>query len=285
MNKKKLRIICNGGGSKGSFHVGVLNSIIKSDLFVIDKIYGASIGAIIAPLIANNKIDSLMNIYSKIKSKDDIFEKRTIFGFKVPNWNFLLFFYSFFKLGAYKSVKLIDQIFDNLNENELKIAQEKCHVVSYDLINNKDTWFTGTDLRKGIECSSALWLTISPIKYNNTLYIDSGVTEVFCSNYIIGDEKDFDGEYIFINCDSSKHFTNGIPTNALSLTTSLHHNSNYRLLNYELNKLKDCLKNKLTIINPDHNYLKNALDIDKNKMDILLNDGIFKGSHFCNEFI
>jgi len=55
-----------------------------------------------------------------------------ILGIPVTNKT-LLGFFSFLKLGAYESVKLTRQI---------KIAQERYHVVAYDIINNKDVWFT-----------------------------------------------------------------------------------------------------------------------------------------------
>ena len=44
--------------------------------------------------------------------------------------------FAFFKLGAYKSIKLVDQVYNLLSPDEIKIAQEKCHVVSYDILNN-----------------------------------------------------------------------------------------------------------------------------------------------------
>ena len=47
--------------------------------------------------------------------------------------------FAFFKLGAYKSIKLVDQVYNLLSPDEIKIAQEKCHVVSYDILNNVET--------------------------------------------------------------------------------------------------------------------------------------------------
>jgi predicted patatin/cPLA2 family phospholipase len=276
--KIKLRIMLPGGGVKGCFQLGVLSHILESDKFEIDSVYGCSIGAILAPFIANNNIDSLVEVFNNIKNINDVVEARQIFGITVSN-KILLGLFAFFKLGAYKSIKLVDQVYNLLSSDEIKIAQEKCHVVSYDILNNVETWFTGEDLQMGIKCSSALWLAVPPISYKNGLYSDGGVTEVFPVTYIIDHDLNtkFDGMYLFIDCDTRKPYINTVPTDGLTLMSYLHWGASLRLSKLELTKLNDNLDNNLVIIRPEINILNNALDINQNKMKQMFDAGILKG--------
>ena len=267
-NKIKLRVILSGGGVKGSFQLGVLSEIIKSKRYTIDKVYGCSIGAIISPLLANENIDEMINIFDNIKSIDDVIERRRFLGMNLPNWKCILFTYAILYLGAYKNIKLVYTMWNIMSEEEISIAKKKCHVVSYDIINNKEVWFTGNELNTGIKCSSALWLAVPPIKYKDGLYTDGGVTEMFSVDYILDQERedDFVGEYIFIDCDPRKQYTNSPPSDGLTLMTNLHNSANVKLAHYEFKKLESNLKNKLTILRPELNMFNNSLDIDPEKM-------------------
>jgi hypothetical protein len=284
-NKIKLRIMLPGGGVKGSFQLGVLSTILNSNKFEIDAVYGTSIGAILAPFVVNSDISKLIQVFGNVKTVTDVVEVRKILGIPVTN-SILLGLFAFFKLGAYKSIKLVDEIYNLLSPEQIKIAQERCHVVSYDILNNSETWFTGEDLQMGIKCSAALWLAVPPISYKNTLYSDGGVTEVFPVSYIIDHDLDtkFNGYYLFIDCDSRKPYTNLPPTDGLTLMSSLHWGASLRLSEFELDKLQKGLNNDLIIIRPDENFLNNALDIDQNKMKQTFNAGVLKGNQFMEKF-
>lgn len=283
--KIKLRVMLPGGGVKGCFQLGFLSEILSSNKFEIDSVYGCSIGAILAPFVANNNVNPLIETFNNIKDIGDVVEERKILGITISN-KILLGLFAFFKLGAYKSIKLVDKVYNLLTADQVKIAQERCHVVSYDILNNVETWFTGEDLRMGIKCSSALWLAVPPINYKNGLYSDGGVTEVFPVTYIIEHDLNtkFDGIYLFIDCDPRKPYTNTIPTDGLTLMSDLHWGASLRLSEFELSKLCENLTNNLIIVKPDNNILSNALDINQDRMKETFNQGVLKGTQFMINF-
>jgi predicted acylesterase/phospholipase RssA len=281
--KIKLRIMLPGGGSKGSFQLGFISEILQSGKYMIDAVYGTSIGAILSPFISNEEPQPLIDLFNNIKSIDDIMEPRKILGFPIRN-QLILGLYSFLYLGAYKSIVLVDKMLALLSPEQLKIAQKRCHVVSYDILNNEEKWFTGSELEIGIKCSSALWLAVPPINYNNGLYTDGGVTEVFPVDYILQHEIDtkFDGVYLFIDCDARLPYKNEVPTNGLSMMNDLHWGASLRLSDFELAKLQSALNNTIIIIKPDNNYLNGSLDIDQIRMKKTFIAGALKGQEFLN---
>jgi len=284
--KKKIRVILSGGSVKSSFQLGVLSEIMKYDDYIIDSVYGCSSGSLLSSFVATNKIDLAIEKFVNIKDIDDIFERHKFCGITIPSWRLILFFNAFFNLGAYKSVKLVDEIKELLSEDELKIAQEKCHVVAYDVINNKETWFTGEDLLDGIRCSTAIWLVIPPIKFKDNMYTDGGVTEIFPLDYILQNNLDenFDGEYIFIDCDSRKPYKNILSSNGLSFMIDLHWATASRLSEMKLENFKSKIKNKIHIIRPDYTLL-NTLEVHPGKMKEYFEAGKLKGQEFIEQNI
>lgn len=280
-DKNKIRVILSGGSVKSSFQLGVLSEILKSDKYIIDSVYGCSSGSLLSSFVATNKIDMAIEKFMNINNLDDIFERHKFLGIPIPSWKIILTFNAFFNLGAYKSVKLVDEINILLSPDELKIAQEKCHVVAYDIINNKETWFTGDDLIDGIRCSTAIWLLIPPINFKDNMYSDGGVTEIFPLDYILqnSSESDFDGEYIFIDCDSRKPYKNTSFSNGLSFMLDLHWASASRLSELKLENFKNKIKNKLHIIRPD-NTLLNSMEVNPVKMKEYFQVGKLKGKEF-----
>ena len=280
-NDKNKRVILSGGSVKSSFQLGVLSEILKSDKYIIDSVYGCSSGSLLSSFVATNKIDMAIEKFMNINNLDDIFERHKFLGIPIPSWKIILTFNAFFNLGAYKSVKLVDEINTLLSPDELKIAQKKCHVVAYDIINNKETWFTGDDLIDGIRCSTAIWLLIPPINFKDNMYSDGGVTEIFPLDYILQNnlDADFVGEYIFIDCDSRKPYKNTSFSNGLSFMLDLHWASASRLSELKLENFKNKIKNKLHIIRPD-NTLLNSMEVNSIKMKEYFQIGKLKGKEF-----
>ncbi len=276
MNKTPIRISLPGGGVKSAFQLGFLIELFKSNKYKVESVYGTSSGAIMAPLVANEKWEDLYNIFMNINSINDIFDKRRF----VPD--ILAPFFAFFKLGAYKKINLVDKVFDLLTDVELSIAREKCHVAAFDLLNNKQDYFTGEKLKDGIIASSALWLAVSPIKLDDKLYIDGGVVELFPSDYIKESEikSKYEGLYIFIDCANRKNAPVRKPKNALDLLNDLQWASTIRLSKIELSKLKDILKDRFIIIRPDEDILTSPLDINRKKMLQTFEMGVQKAKEF-----
>lgn len=286
-NKIKLRIILPGGGAKGIFQLGFLSELFASNLYEVDQVYGTSIGAILAPFVAVQKLSPLLDFFlNQVKSIDDVVNKRKFLGC-IPITNYYLRqYYMFFHLGEYQSIKFIPQIYDYLTPEELAIAKKKCHVVSYEILHNQETWFTGEELLKGIECSSALWLAIPPISYKEGLYTDGGTSQVFPIDYVLQRKNDdgYKGIYLFVDCDARTSYDNPTPTDSLTMMTCLHWAASTRLAEYELDRLKNHLKkNNLYIIRPTENYVSHALDIDNDKLQKYFDHGVEMAKHFIKK--
>jgi len=279
--KTKVRIILSGGGIKGTYQLGVLSEIVKSEKYEIDKIYGCSIGAILAPMVVNNKIEEAINVLKNIRSIDDIVNRYTYMGYKIPDWYIIKGFNTLFNMGAYKSIKLVDKVFDSLTKQEIINAGKKCHVVAFDIMKNREVWFSGEEIEFGVKCSSALWMAVPPIERNGTLYTDGGVTEIFPLQYIIDNEteEDYDGEYIFIDCDSRKYFHNSKPTNGIELMSTLHWSSSTNLSELELKNAFKYIP-KLQLIRPERNILLHGFDTDKSRIDDTFDMGVQDGKEF-----
>jgi predicted acylesterase/phospholipase RssA len=286
-NEKKVRIILPGGGVKGVFQLGVLSEIFKNKNYIIDAVYGCSIGAVLSPFAANKNIDDAIKIFNDIKNIDDVVEKRTFCGFKLPSWKLILAYFAFTKLGAYKSFKIVQKILDSLSDIQLEVAKSKCHVVAYDILNNKEEWFTGDKLTQGIKCSSALWLAVPPINYDNTYYSDGGVSELFPIDYILkhDDATSFDGIYLFIDCDTRILNKNDVPKDGLTFMNIIHWGAASQLAENELDKLKKTLDKKLHIIKPEYNIITHSLDIDQDKMKRAFDYGCDIAKQFCEKNI
>lgn len=281
--KTKVRIILPGGGVKGAFQLGALSVILGSGRFEVDAVYGCSVGAILAPLIAAGNVAKITEIFNGIKSIDDVVERRTLWGMiPYPDWPVVQGLATLVQLGAYKSIKLVDVAFQNITAAELLLAKQRCHVVAYDILSNTERWFTGAELKDGVKCSSALWLAVPPVSYGGTLYSDGGATEVFPVTYILNHDiqEPFDGVYIFVDCDARTPFTNAVPGDGLTLMSCLQWGAATRLAEYELAKLQTQLGASLYLVRPTANLLSSALDINPERMKATYDAGVAKGALF-----
>jgi predicted patatin/cPLA2 family phospholipase len=279
--KQKIRIILPGGGVRGCFQLGVLHKFLESKKFMIDKVFGTSIGAILAPFVACESITTIKTYFDNITCITDVIQPHQIFGINMTS-KFMLGLFVFLKMGAYKSIKIIDFIKNSLSKQQMMIAQQKCHVVAYDILNHTNTWFSGESLFEGIRCSSALFVAIPPIKYNNTLYTDGGITEQYPLDYILEkhDTDPFDGLYYFIDCSTRKSLPTPKPSNIFVFIWQLLCTPSNRLCEFELDKMKKVFGNKLVIIRPETDILLNALDCDHDRMKQTFDNGYELASHF-----
>jgi predicted acylesterase/phospholipase RssA len=291
-DKFKLRVIASGGGARGIFQLGVMKKIMDSGLFEIDAVYGCSIGAVLAPSIANGRVgvDKALTFFDTVKKTDDIIERNSILGFKLPEWNILLTLYSLFTLSAFKRSTIVDKILGTLTEDEINVAKKKCHVIAYDYTNDLETWFTSDELSVGMECSSALWLVFPPIQYKGNLYVDGGVSQYTPTDYILdhNHDTDYHGYYIIIETTARPRKGEGKesrqrPSNGIEFLLQLREAASKMLNKQDVERLKKKLEGRLFHVVPDNNYL-DTLDFDQTKRALTLQEGFAKGEEFLNIF-
>jgi predicted acylesterase/phospholipase RssA len=282
MPQQKVRIILSGGGVKGSFQLGAISHLFaKYPNLDIDAVYGCSVGSIISPFVANKKLDGLIDVFNNISSIDDVIERRTLFGFTLPNWSIINILFFIFSVGAYKRVKFVDTIPRLLTPEEIADAGEKCHVVAYNYTNNCEEWFSGANLLDGIRFSSALWMAVPPILHTNgCTYCDGGVVELFPISYIIEhhEKTNYDGTYLFIDLDTREHTNNPPIMTGIDYLLYLQFTACNNVALAELEKLKEYLGDALIVVKPDRNIFDNALEIDQHKMKTYFDMGVEKGA-------
>jgi predicted acylesterase/phospholipase RssA len=187
MTPKKVWIILPGGGVRGIYQLGFIEGLLEKygeDGIVIERVYGTSIGAILSPLIATMDIKAFRSTLDKIKTVHDVFQPW--------NWfeNALKIIPLFKRMGAYKRVNLVDKVIStirdevcNKDEEKVRAIYDRCNVVAWDVVNKRETWFTGADLPFGMRASSALPVAVPPVDGSDfsegTLFADGGVTELF----------------------------------------------------------------------------------------------------------
>jgi predicted acylesterase/phospholipase RssA len=268
---EKVILILPGGGVRCTFQMGFLHDFLKSEKYDITQIYASSMGAIIAPLVVNKKIDLLKNMFQEINKLEDIFIKWNWYYFP---WIFKGFFNLFYKLSIYKSNKLFDLVWDKLSLIEKQKTYQILQVPAYNMKTNTEDWFFANennninDLYHMIKASSSLWMLTPPYEYNNNLYLDGGSCNLFPINTIINSSQiKTDYKIIFIN-NSPRIKKTQIKkaNNVLELMYNLHDNTLDNVGNFQIDKLKTIFGDQLIIIYPDTELFINSIDFNKFKM-------------------
>lgn len=71
----KTALVVSGGGSKGSFAVGVIE-VLRERGITFDLVTGTSTGALIAPLVATDEIALLHQLYTTVRTEDILILRR-----------------------------------------------------------------------------------------------------------------------------------------------------------------------------------------------------------------
>lgn len=71
----KTALVVSGGGSKGSFAVGVIEVLLERGI-AFDLVTGTSTGALIAPLVATGEVPLLRQLYTTVRTEDILVLRR-----------------------------------------------------------------------------------------------------------------------------------------------------------------------------------------------------------------
>jgi predicted acylesterase/phospholipase RssA len=267
MKKEKIILVLTGGGVKCSFQIGFLIELLKHDKFEIELIYGCSFGALLAPLVANKRLDILVCFFDIIKSIDQV----------AINWPWYYFprlfkgiHNIFFNKGYYQDLKVTDILWNLLSEEEKINASQKCRIPAWNLINKKQDWFGGNsniiDFYNGIKASIALWLFVKPYKYKDIIYTDGGSCFLHPVEPLIKDKVKHKKILFIDSCTRELKPLEQDPPDALSLMYHLHDININTIGKMQLTKLKEIYNKRVIIVKPDIDLLKNTLDFDKNRI-------------------
>lgn len=161
---KKFVLGIQGGGCRGVYSVGVMNVLMKNNLWA-EEVIGCSAGGIFGMNYVSQEIgrgDKVAFILSKDKR---FFKTSRMWGKKKT-----MFDYDYFLNEITKEKIPFDK--ENFYSNEIgyKVVVTSCIDSSVAYIDKHDEEF-----EKGVEASAALPLTASPVFLHGIPYLDGGV--------------------------------------------------------------------------------------------------------------
>jgi len=155
-----IGLVLSGGGMRGAAHIGVLKALEEAEVFPT-HISGTSAGAIVGGLYAYGyNWEDILKFYEGIQILDI-----TKFALGKPGFIDAEKFYSKFSTYFKK---------DNFNALQKSLA-----ITTTNVLKGKLEIFTKGELIKPILASAAFPGVFSPVKINNTYYIDGGVLNNF----------------------------------------------------------------------------------------------------------
>lgn len=194
ISKNYEYIVLSGGAAKGLSYIGVLE-YLEEEKQILEKIkefIGCSIGAFSALIIilGYNSVD-LKKIFNN-------YNLNLLKSFRVSE------FFNSYGLDNGKKIELFIKIFlknKNLNENitlsELYKKTNKKLITVVTNVNSKKTEYISIDTYPDIPVFLAVQMSMcipfiyNPIKYNNRLYVDGGLTCNFPIRYYVDKEVDY----------------------------------------------------------------------------------------------
>jgi predicted acylesterase/phospholipase RssA len=263
--KVKVRFILPGGGIRATFQIGFIDEMLATGLFEVDKVYGTSAGGLLTPFIAAYETKEAIRMLERIHKPRDVFQP---YPLSFPVIGILL---AFFKFGMFKKNRLIDQIVAYFQEKPS--IYDKCEVVAWDMMNKKERWFTGQEMPIGMRATSALWAVTPPVPYENTFYVDGGVTELLPVTRIIESEDDFDGIYVLVECSKRGEKMASKPKNLIDLMFALQVDSIDQLATRELALLEQKVSKALYMVEPTMSMFKSPIDMDNRKIKKAIQHG------------
>lgn len=181
---KKRALVLAGGGSKGSYEVGVMKYLIGDKSYQYDIISGVSVGALNASFLAQYPIGqekealaNLESIWDHIK-ESDVYHNHRPFGKLEALW----------KPSVYDSSPLKSFVQKNLDPEKVKVSGRELRISACSLMSGQVRIWTEKDstlLREGVLASSSFPIMLDPIEIDGELYTDAGVKEIAPMNVAI----------------------------------------------------------------------------------------------------
>ena len=191
-------IITSGGGAKGAFTVGALIELKRRGLDKFDFVSGTSTGALMAGMLAIDKLEVLENIYSNINT-DDILTQQNIISNLTSNKPYLF--------DTTPLENIIDQYITHEAFEAIMASETILSLTAISLQTGRITAFTtkeipSTDkydtrlitdlqmLKNAMLASSNQAAFLPPVKIGNEQFVDGGNREVIPSRIVIDQNPD-----------------------------------------------------------------------------------------------
>ncbi len=171
--KKTVALVLGSGGARGIAHIGVIRELIRHG-YDISSISGSSMGALVGGVYASGKLDEFEAWLCSL-------DKMAVFNLV----DFTLSVHGIIK--ADRVLKEIQKFIPDHNIEELPI---KYTAVATDVKQQKEMVFTEGSLFEAIRASISIPLVITPLKKNDTLFVDGGVLNPIPVNRVFRKRND-----------------------------------------------------------------------------------------------
>lgn len=181
--KKSVALVLGSGGARGIAHIGVIRELIRHG-YDISSISGSSMGALVGGVYASGKLDEFEAWLCSL-------DKMAVFNLV----DFTLSVHGIIK--ADRVLKEIQKFIPDHNIEELPI---KYTAVATDVKQQKEMVFTEGSLFEAIRASISIPMVITPLKKNDTLFVDGAVLNPIPVNRVFRNRND-----ILVAVDVSAH--------------------------------------------------------------------------------
>ncbi len=165
--KQKVALVLGCGGARATAHIGVIRELEKQG-YEISSISGTSMGALVGGIYAAGKLDEYES-WLRSLSKMDIFN---------------LVDFTLSTNGIIKADKVLREIKKIIPDHKIEELPIKFAAVATDLKLRKEVVITEGSLFEAIRASISIPMVITPLRKNDTLFVDGGVLNPVPTNRV-----------------------------------------------------------------------------------------------------
>lgn len=171
--KQKVALVLGSGGARGTAHIGVIRALEKQG-YEITSISGTSMGALVGGIYAAGKLDEY-ELWLRSLSKMDIFN---------------LVDFTLSTNGIIKAHRVLKEIQKFIPDHKIEDLPIKFAAVATDLKLKKEVVITEGSLFEAIRASISIPMVITPLRKNDTLFVDGGVLNPVPTNRVARQKGD-----------------------------------------------------------------------------------------------
>jgi len=170
IEKPKIGLVVSGGGAKGAYSVGVVSALKQ---FGIEPhiVTGTSTGALIASMVVADDQKKLVDIWRKLTS-NQIYSR-------MWKLSFILSFLGTYTYPYLSSLPLYQLIKRSVDIEKIQKSPKQLIINTFNLTLGKVFRFYNDfhDIHTALLASSSIPVLFPPVKMDNHLFVDGGVTD------------------------------------------------------------------------------------------------------------
>lgn len=254
---KKVALVLGGGGARGLAHIGVIRELVRHG-FEISSVAGTSMGAVVGGMYAAGKMDEY-ETWMRSLSKFDVFS---------------LMDFTFSTEGIIKAERVLNEIKKFIPDRLIEELPIRFAAVTSDILKGEEVVLTEGSLFEAIRASIAIPMLITPVKKNDTLFVDGGILNPVPVNRVFRHDGD-----ILVAVDVSAFIPYQKPLDVITEPGFMEQFHNWRLTSFRHKSEKDSPVSKKVstgyfnlMVDSSHLMLAQItrLTFEKNPPDLLI---------------